>query len=280
MSRTPCWPPSHEASARLKCWLGAFPAVDPFKYVCGYCKIFERAHATRARHTRTPHARYSNTPYSLSATPSGQPEAASLYVSAQRSPARPRAARSLALCRTHAQSRTHASHTHASHTHTHTRCTHAHILYTQRKRDIAPLLTRRPPPDGPRLDGQRVRWLCAGRTRALRKQTHTRTRCTRTRCTRTKRRTHTHVHCSCSARVQTLDSRLALDACTRTQRTHAHVTHAHVTHAQSSCAPFFFLLASLSNLSSKFSELFICARHTGYGGADGGGGAGAGSQTP
>jgi hypothetical protein len=157
----------------LKCWLGAFPAVDPFKYVCGYCKIFERAHATRARHTRTPHARYSNvTPYSLSATPSGQPEAASLYVSAQCSPARPRAARSLALCRTHAQSRTHASHTHASHTHTHTRCTHAHISLTQCKRDIAPYSLGGPLRTARGLTGSA--FAGAGRKRALRKQTHAR----------------------------------------------------------------------------------------------------------
>jgi hypothetical protein len=147
--------------------------------VCGYCKVFERAHATRARHTRTPHARYSNTPYSLSATPSGQPEAASLYVSAQCSPARPRAARSLALCRTHAQSRTHASHTHASHTHTHTRCTHAHILPHAMQTRHSPLLTRRPPPDGPRLDRQRVRWC---RTEARATQANARSCDTISRC--------------------------------------------------------------------------------------------------
>ena len=164
---------SHEASARLKCWLGAFPAVDPFKYVCGYCKIFERAHATRARHTRTPHARYSNTPYSLSATPSGQPEAASLYVSAQCSPARPRAARSLALCRTHAQSRTHASHTHASHTHTHAMHARTHSLHATETRHSP--LTHSAAPSGRPEAGRAARSLALCRTdaRATQANAHT-----------------------------------------------------------------------------------------------------------
>ena len=87
-------------------------------HVCGYCKVFERAHATRARHTRTPHARYSNPLYSLSAAPSGQPEAGWAAVDPSIRIARRRNARAhdAHICDTHAR----FTHTRARDAHTHT----------------------------------------------------------------------------------------------------------------------------------------------------------------
>ena len=125
-------------------------------------------HATRARHTRA-----TQTPLTHCQRPPPDSPRQHPSMSAHNAHRRVLGQRVRWLCAGPTLSRARTLHTRTLHTHTHTRCTHAHILYTQRKRDIAPLLTRRPPPDGPRLDGQRVRWLCAGRMRALRKQTHT-----------------------------------------------------------------------------------------------------------
>ena len=146
---------------------------------------------TRARHTRTLHAHVIRTlhahatrallkhpPYSLSAAPSGQPEAGRTAVDPSHAP---------------------AAHTHATHTHARTRARDARTRSTYRTRSthIGVRLSissrantrhthcRRPPPDSPRLDGL---------------QSIPRTRCTRTRCTRTKRnaRTHDAYVCTCS----------------------------------------------------------------------------------
>jgi hypothetical protein len=74
----------------------------------------------------------------------------------------------------------HARFTHARFTHTHTHAMHArtHLPHAMQTRH-SPLLTRRPPPDGPRLDRQRVRWC---RTEARATQANARSCDTISRC--------------------------------------------------------------------------------------------------
>ena len=131
-------------------------------------------HATRARHTRA-----TQTPLTHCQRPPPDSPRQHPSMSAHNAHRRVLGQRVRWLCAGPTLSRARTLHTRTLHTHTHTRCTHAHILYTQRKRDIAPLLTRRPPPDGPRLDGQRVRWC---RTEARATQANARSCDTISRC--------------------------------------------------------------------------------------------------
>ena len=145
---------------------------------------FERAHATRARYTRTLYARYTRTPHArysnIRHTHCRRPPPDSPRLDGLQSIPRTLLPRTRTL-----RTRTRARDARTRSTYR-TRSTHIGVRLSISSRANTRLThCRRPPPDSPRLDGL---------------QSIPRTRCTRTRCTRTKRnaRTHDAYVCTCS----------------------------------------------------------------------------------